>query len=103
MIRRPPRSTLFPYTTLFRSLPGYQSGAAALREAGLEPIVLAPKEGLALINGTQPSTALLGLAVAGAERLARAADVAAAMSIDGPQGASKPFDRRVYEPRGLPR
>src|SRR6266850_6760057 len=85
-----------------QGLPGYQSGAAALREAGLEPIVLAPKEGLALINGTQPSTALLGLAVAGAERLARAADVAAAMSIDGLQGSSKPFDRRIHDARGFP-
>jgi histidine ammonia-lyase len=64
--------------------------------------VLAPKEGLALINGTQPSTALLGLAVAGAERLARAADVAAAMSIDGLQGSSKPFDRRIHDARGFP-
>src|SRR6185295_2369874 len=79
-----------------------KSGAAALREAGLAPIVLAPKEGLALINGTQPSTALLGLAVAGAERLARAADIAAAMSIDGLQGSSKPFDRRIHAARGFP-
>ena len=42
----------------------------------------APKEGLALINGTQASTAVLALALAGAERLARAADIAAALSID---------------------
>ena len=42
------------------------SGAAALQRAGLKPVTLAPKEGLALINGTQPSTALLGLALAAA-------------------------------------
>src|ERR1043166_978078 len=76
-------------------------GIDALRLAGLEPIRLAAKEGLALINGTQASTALLGLAVAAAARLARAADIAAAMSIDGLQGSSKPFDRRIHEARGF--
>ena len=50
-----------------------EPGAAALRRAGLEPVTLAPKEGLALINGTQASTALLGLALAGARRVAHAA------------------------------
>ena len=83
-------------------LGGPAGGADALGRAGLEPIRLAPKEGLALINGTQPSTALLGLAVAGAERLARAADVAAALSIDGLQGSSRPFDRRIHDARGFP-
>jgi histidine ammonia-lyase len=78
-----------------------ENGADALRRAGLEPIRLAPKEGLALINGTQPSTALLGLALAGAERLARAADIAAAMSIDGLQGSTRPFDRRIHDARGF--
>ena len=78
-----------------------ESGADALRRAGLAPITLAPKEGLALINGTQPSTALLGLALAGAEQLARAADIAAAMSIDGLQGSSKPFDERIHAARGF--
>jgi histidine ammonia-lyase len=76
-------------------------GAYALRAVGLEPITLAPKEGLALINGTQPSTALLGLTLHGAERLARAADVAAAMSIDGLQGSAKPFDQRIHAARGF--
>ncbi len=78
-----------------------RSGVDALREVGLEPVTLAPKEGLALINGTQPSTALLGLALHGAERLARAIDIAAAMSIDGLQGSTKPFDRRIHEARGF--
>ena len=63
------------------------------------PLRLAPKEGLALINGTQPSTALLGLAVAEAEQLTRVADIAAALSIDGLQGSSHPFDPRIHAAR----
>jgi histidine ammonia-lyase len=78
-----------------------QAGRVALQRAGLEPIRLIAKEGLALINGTQPSTALLGLALAGAERLARAADITAAMSIDGLQGSTKPFDHRIHDARGF--
>jgi len=78
-----------------------EPGAAALARAGLTPVALAPKEGLALINGTQPSTALLGFAVAGAERLARAADIAAALSIDGLQGSTTPFDPRIHAARGF--
>ena len=78
-----------------------EAGGVALQRAGLEPIRLAAKEGLALINGTQPSTALLGLGLAGAERLARAADIAAAMSIDGLQGSTKPFDHRIHDARGF--
>ncbi|MFN2582626.1 MAG: histidine ammonia-lyase, partial [Candidatus Dormibacteria bacterium] len=76
-------------------------GEEALRHVGLTPIQLAPKEGLALINGTQASTALLGLAVSGADTLARAADIAAAMSIDGLQGSTRPFDHRVHDARGF--
>jgi histidine ammonia-lyase len=78
-----------------------ETGAAALARAGLTPASLGPKEGLALINGTQPSTALLGLTLAGGERLARAADIAAALSIDGLQGSTRPFDPRIHEARGL--
>ena len=70
-----------------------EPGAAALPRAGLEPVTLAPKEGLALINGTQASTALLGLALAGALRLARAADIAAALSIDALHGSTAPLIR----------
>ena len=81
---------------------GVVDGRAALARAGLDPASLGPKEGLALINGTQPSTALLGLALAAAWRLARAADIAAALSIDGLQGSTKPFDARIHEARGLP-
>ena len=78
-----------------------ETGAAALRRAGLSPATLAPKEGLALINGTQASTALLGLTVHGALRLARAADIAAALSIDGLQGSTRPFDARIHAARGF--
>jgi histidine ammonia-lyase len=74
-------------------------GGAALQAAGLNPVRLAPKEGLALINGTQASTALLALALDGAAGLAGAADIAAALSIDALRGSSRPFDRRIHEAR----
>lgn len=74
-------------------------GAEALRRAGLHPIRLGAKEGLALINGTQPSTAVLALALAAAEQVARAADIAAAMSIDALRGSIHPFDARIHEAR----
>ncbi len=77
------------------------SGIEALTRANLTPVALEAKEGLALINGTQPSAALLGLAVAAAERLADAADVAAALSIDGLRGSTGPFDARIHDARGF--
>jgi histidine ammonia-lyase len=76
-------------------------GAEALRTAGLTPVVLQAKEGLALINGTQPSTAVLALALLDAERLARTADIAAALSIDALRGSSRPFDSRIHDARGF--
>jgi len=75
------------------------SGAEALRAAGLKPVTLEAKEGLALINGTQVSTAVLALALAGAERLSRAADVTAALSIDALMGSLHPFEARIHAPR----
>ena len=74
-------------------------GREALRLAGLEPIQLGAKEGLALINGTQPSAAVAALALAGAERLARAADIAVALSIDALRGSIRPFDARIHAAR----
>lgn len=56
-------------------------------------------QGLALINGTQASTAVLAFALDGAETLARAADIAAALSIDGLRGPARPFDPRIHEVR----
>ena len=77
------------------------SGADALGRAGLAPLTLHAKEGLALINGTQPSTALLGLALSGTIQLVKAADITAAMSIDGLQGSTRPFDARIHAARGV--
>ena len=86
-----------------RSLPTLRStvipGADALARAGLKRLTLGPKEGLALINGTQPSTAILALALAAAEQLARAADIAAALSIDAMLGSIHPFEARIHDAR----
>ena len=82
--------------------PEIHPGRDALARVGLQPVALAAKEGLALINGTQPSTAIAALAAAGAERLARAADVAAALSIDALRGSVRPFDARIHEARPYP-
>jgi len=77
----------------------WMPGREALARAGLPPVTLGPKEGLALINGTQPSTAVLALALADAERLARCADVAAALSIDALRGSIHPFEARIHDAR----
>src|SRR5258705_3320070 len=77
-------------------------GAEALKRAGLQPVRLGAKEGLALINGTQPSTAVLALALAAAEQVARAADIAAAMSIDALRGSIHPFESRIHDARPFP-
>jgi len=78
---------------------GRVTGREGLQRAGLEPVALGPKEGLALINGTQASTAVLALALVDAWRLARAADVAAALSIDALRGSTVPFDSRIHAAR----
>jgi histidine ammonia-lyase len=78
------------------------SAKQALREAGMEPLVLGPKEGLALLNGTQVSTALALAGLFGAEDLLSAAVVSGAASIDAIQGSIAPFDPRVHEARGQP-
>jgi histidine ammonia-lyase len=75
------------------------SAAEALTTAGIGTASLEAKEGLALINGTQVSTAVAALALAGAERLARAADITAALSIDALQGSIRPFDPRIHAAR----
>jgi histidine ammonia-lyase len=78
------------------------SGAEALAQAGLDPIRLDAKEGLALINGTQPSAAVAALALADAGRLARAADIALALSIDALRGSVHPFEARIHDARPHP-
>jgi len=74
----------------------------ALAARGLSPVVLAAKEGLALINGTQASTAVLALAVLDAARLARAADIACAMSVDALRVSLHPFEARIHAARPVP-
>src|SRR5579862_4258314 len=76
--------------------------AEGLRRAGLAPIRLRPKEGLALINGTQVSTALALAALFGAENLWSAAVLAGAMSVDALKGSDVPFDERIQATRGQP-
>ncbi len=74
-------------------------GGEALKHAGLKPIQLAAKEGLALLNGTQAMVAVGGLAVARAQRLVRLADVAGAMSLDALLGTPVAFDPRIQQAR----
>ena len=76
--------------------------ADGLRVAGLEPLKLRAKEGLALINGTQVSTALALAGLFGAEDVFAAAVVAGAMSVDALKGSDAPFDERIHEARGQP-
>jgi histidine ammonia-lyase len=76
--------------------------AEGLRAAGLEPLKLRAKEGLALINGTQVSTALALAGLFGAEDVFAAAVVAGAMSVDALKGSDSPFDERIQEVRGQP-
>ncbi len=71
-----------------------------LAKAGLQPLVLAPKEGLALLNGTQVSTALALAAAFRAEHMLAAAVTAGAMSADAIKGSDTPFDERVNKVRG---
>ena len=70
--------------------------AAALAEVGLEPIELAPKEGLALLNGTQFSTANALIGLFEAETLFRSALATGALATDGARGSDTPFDARIH-------
>ena len=75
------------------------AGGEALRRAGLKPLKLAAKEGLALLNGTQAMSAVGGLAAARAQRLVQLADLAGAMSLDALMGTPVAFDRRIHGAR----
>ncbi len=77
-------------------------GREALDRAGLTPVVLEAKEGLALINGTQAMTAIGALVVHDAGRLATLADVAGAMSLEALKGTAAAFDARVTDVRAHP-
>jgi histidine ammonia-lyase len=78
------------------------TGAEALAAAGLAPLELEAKEGLSLINGTQFMAALGALALARAKRLAKAADIACALSLEALQGSRLSFMPQIHEARPLP-
>ena len=102
---------LAPLAHLIAALMGYGRidvagnavpAAAALQRIGLDPLQLGPKEGLALINGTQASTALALDALFQGERVFAAAIAAGALSVDALKGSAKPFDPRISALRGQP-
>ena len=78
------------------------SGADALTAAGLEPTRLAAKEGLSLINGTQFMAAMCALGLVRAKRLAQAADIACALSLEALQGSRTSFLPQIHATRPLP-
>ncbi len=77
-------------------------GAEAMRHAGLEPLPLTAKEGLALLNGTQAMTAVGSLAMTRARRVAELADLAGAMSLEALKGTPAAFDARIHQARPHP-
>jgi histidine ammonia-lyase len=76
--------------------------AAALERAGVRAIQLSAKEGLALINGTQVSTALAIDALLATDRLFEAAVISGALTLDAARGSDGPFDPRIHAVRGQP-
>lgn len=79
-----------------------RSAAEGLAAAGLAQVTLTAKEGLALLNGTQASTAMALANLFAIEDLFRTALVSGALSVDAAAGSVKPFDRRIHELRGQP-
>ncbi|MFY9513210.1 MAG: histidine ammonia-lyase [Rubrivivax sp.] len=79
-----------------------QPAAAVLRSKGIQPLVLSAKEGLALINGTQTSTALALHALFAFEPVLEAALVIGATTVDAARGSDGPFDPRIHALRGQP-
>jgi histidine ammonia-lyase len=80
-----------------------QPAASALGQAGLEPLTLAAKEGLALTNGTAVMCALGVLATVRAERISRIADIAGCLSLEALHGTPMAFDARIHALRPFPR
>jgi len=76
--------------------------AEALRRADIQPIVLASKEGISLVNGTQAMLSVGGLQLLEAETLAESADLICAMTIDGLRGTPRAFDPRIHGARPFP-
>src|SRR4029079_15917217 len=102
---------LAPLAHLIAAMMGYGNidvtgeilpAAAALQKLGVESLQLGPKEGLALINGTQASTAIALDALFAGERVFAAALAAGALSVEALKGSVRPFDSRVSELRGQP-
>jgi histidine ammonia-lyase len=81
---------------------GPESTRTALERAGLEPVDVREKEGLALINGTQATTGMGVLALLRAEAAVETADLAGAMSLEGLKGTPTPFDPKVHANRPHP-
>jgi histidine ammonia-lyase len=78
------------------------SGKEALVDAGLQPVTLEAKEGLALTNGTQIMSALGALIIVEAERLAKLSDLIGAMSLEAQLGSVRAFNERIHEVRPHP-
>lgn len=76
------------------------SGREAMAAAGLSPFVLGPKEGLALLNGTQASTSLALAGLFGAESVFAAGLMSGALTLEAIKGSVKPYDARIHEARG---
>jgi histidine ammonia-lyase len=102
---------LAPLAHLIAALMGYgkidiagiiMPAGDALKKLEMQPLKLGPKEGLALINGTQASTALALDALFAAERVFAAAIAAGALSVDALKGSARPFDPRISALRGQP-
>jgi histidine ammonia-lyase len=87
-------------TGLVDTAAGRRPAADALRDAGLAPLELDAKEGLALLNGTQFSTAYALAGLFEAEALLQAATVTGALSTDAARGTDTPFDERIHRLRG---
>ncbi len=77
-------------------------GAVALERAGIDAIVLHPKEGISLINGTQAMLAIGCLELEAAETLVESAEVIGAMTLDALRGTPRAFDPRIHEARPHP-
>lgn len=93
---------LAPLSHLALAMIGEGEDGAALRAAGLVPIVLEAKEGLAFVNGTQAQTGIAALLVHDAWILWRSAHGAAAMSLEATRGSPDPFDARIHDARPHP-
>ncbi len=73
-----------------------------MQTAGIKPLILQPKEGLALINGTQAGAAVASLALLDARMLIKCADIIGALSIEAVRGSCKPFSKEISEVRPHP-